>query len=242
MDLAAIISDAQIPFQDDIVLRRVGKFIKTLQPTHFYILGDWVDFYALSTHDRDPARRFRLKQELQEQERLLEDITPDNAILTFIEGNHEDRLRRYLWQKAPELDRLDSLSLPELLKLDQFGYRHVPYRQGVFHNKHKTFFLTHGDMVRGHSAYTARGMMDKFSVSGISGHTHRLGAYYRTNLTGPKVWLENGCLCRLDPDWTSYPNWQHGFTLVTFDGKQFWAEQVPIIDGKFIYGGKAYYD
>jgi len=242
MDLLAIISDTQIPFQDESALKITREFIRGIQPTHLYIIGDWGDFYAISSHARDPSRVSKLSEEIKEQVGELEKFVKviPNAKRIFIEGNHEDRLRRYLWHTAPELKDIGGLTIPELLHLSELGFEHVAYPYGKFHNKYESFFLMHGDVARRHSAYTARAMMDRFGVSGINGHTHRLGTYYRRDVTGPKVWLENGCLCLLEPGWTAYPDWQHGFTLVHVDRDRFHAEQIPIIGGKFMYGGKLY--
>ena len=85
---------------------------------------------------------------------------------------------------------------------------HVPYKEGVLINGN--FLITHGDLIRAHSSYTAKGMSDKYGGSGIHGHTHRLGSYYRKNYFGIYGWWENGCLCDLNPDWITNPNWQQG--------------------------------
>lgn len=242
MDLLAIISDVQIPFQDRRALSLTIDFLSQVKPTHLYIIGDWGDFYSISAHDRNPSRLFKLKEEIEEQIDELVNITSAcrKAERFFIEGNHEDRLRRYLWQKAPELHGVGNLTIPELLKLKELGYKHLPYREGVFHNEYRTFYITHGDIVRAHSAFTAKCMLDRFGVSGISGHTHRLGSHYKRNILGQTGWWENGCLCTLSPDWVMNPDWQQGFTLVHIDEARFWVEQVPIIGGKLVYGGHLY--
>ena len=52
--------------------------------------------------------------------------------------------------------------------------------------------------------------------------------------------VSHNCLCSLDPDWVSNPNWQQGFSLVHFTKDRFWVEQLQIINRKFMYGGRVF--
>ena len=57
------------------------------------------------------------------------------------------------------------------------------------------FVLTHGNVVRKHSAYTAKAMYEQYQSSGVSGHTHRLGRYSKTDMhSRSHTWLEQGPL------------------------------------------------
>jgi hypothetical protein len=48
-------------------------------------------------------------------------------------------------------------------------------------------------------------------------------------------------MCSLDPDWITNPNWQQGFSIITFeDGGRYFVEQIPVMKNKFIYGGRIY--
>ena len=50
---------------------------------------------------------------------------------------------------------------------------------------------------------------------------------------------ENGCLCRLDPKYVQFPDWQQGFSVVHVDeGGFFNVQQIPILNRRcFFYGG-----
>ena len=71
----------------------------------------------------------------------------------------------------------------------------------------------------------------------------RLGSYYTTYEQNASGWFENGCLCKIEPDYLNDPdkaNWQHGFTVVnSYDGIN-QATQILIQDGKFAYGDRIY--
>lgn len=233
-----IVSDLQIPFEDPAAVAVMLKVSADLQPDYLYLNGDISDFYAISSHLPDPRRN--LVDELEITKRFLDDImdaTP-NATRFFIEGNHEDRLRKYLISHASALVGNQAVTVDGQLGLTRRGFTQVAYPHGVLH---KTLYVVHGDLVSKHSAYTAKQMLDHYGISGISGHTHRLGSHYKTTLGGPLGWWENGCLCNLDLDYDDKPNWMQGFSIVTFIGNRFWVEQVVIHEGKAIWRGKLYH-
>jgi len=236
----AVLGDTHNPFQDQRVIREVELFLHELQPDLVIYPGDMWDFYGISNFDKNPNRAGRLQQDLNSTAELFkrQRVLLPNARMIMEEGNHEDRLRRFLWSKATALESLDCLTVESLYKLKDSEVEHVDYEEGVLINGN--FLITHGSIIRKFSAYTAHGMMDKHGKSGIHGHSHRGGASYHTDRYGEYAWYENFCLCDLNPDWISHPDWQHGFSLVHFIGDRFWCEQIPIVNRKFLYGGVLY--
>jgi len=237
---AVVLQDTHNPFQDQRVLHEVELFLAELQPQLVLYPGDMGDFYGLSKFDKNPNRANNLQSDLNSTANLFKrhrDILP-NARMIFEEGNHEDRLRRHLWSKDSALSSLDCMTVASLYKLKDSEVEHVEYEEGVLING--VFMVTHGDLIRAHSAYTAKGMSDKHGGSGIHGHSHRLGSYYKRNRFGIYGWWENGCLCNLDPDWITNPNWQQGFSVIHFTKDRFWIEQCQVISRRFMYAGKVY--
>jgi hypothetical protein len=133
-----------------------------------------------------------------------------------------------------------------LLELDN---KHIQVEMVEGHKlyKHHDFIVTHGHIARKHSGYTAKGMLDTYGVSGISGHTHRAGTHYlkdeSVGQAGAKVWYENGCLCDLDPEYCTSPNWQHLISVGYFiNGGQrhtgrFHIIPIPIVKSKIFFDG-----
>lgn len=236
----AIINDTHNPFQDRDALALTETVLQEIKPDYIVYNGDVNDFYQLSTFDKNPERANSLQDDINSTigmfVRHVEMFPLTKKIMLM--GNHEDRLRKFLWSKSPALGALDALSLEELFHLKDFEIQLVPYEQGVMVNG--VFLIIHGDLASQHSSYTAKSLFDKHGGCGIAGHSHRGGSFYKRDRFGTHGWYENFCLCRLDPDWVKNPNWQQGFSLVHFHGKHFWIEQVPIIDKELIYGGKRY--
>jgi len=233
------LGDVHFPYADRMALGLASQFLASFKPDFIYLIGDIVDFYALSTFDRDPNRLLSLQDELDQAKAWfgeIRKICPKSKI-HYRDGNHENRLLRYLWRR-PELSPLRSLTIPELMSFSDYGITHHKHNS---HLEHREFQVEHGDMVRKHSAYTASGMLDKRQMSGISGHTHRMGMHWRTDTHGMKVWVENGCLCNMKPEYIiGTPNWQQGFTVAhwVYDNHRFIVEQVPIIGKKIYYHGR----
>lgn len=230
------LGDIHVPHHDHKAVALAVDFIRWFEPSHIYLIGDIVDFYALSRFDRDPTRMLSLQDELDQCIAVLQSIrkAAPKAEIAYRDGNHEHRLLRMLWQK-PELSPLKALQLAELLQFSAVGIKHFPYNSKL---SHKGFLVEHGDIVRKGSAYTAAGMLDRRQVSGITGHTHRLGTHFRTDASGDKVWLENGCLCDRNPEYIiGEPNWQHGFTVGRWieASQRFFVEQVPIVGHEILY-------
>jgi hypothetical protein len=98
----------------------------------------------------------------------------------------------------------------------------------------------HGTLVRKWSSWTAKGEWEKYGKGGLSGHTHRLGKFYHRDHNGAHLWVETGCTCKLDPEYTLDPDWQNGCVVVTHtqNGERYAVEDVYIQDGVGIYSGK----
>ena len=223
------LTDWHVPFHDHKALIAAFKFCETLQP-QILVIHELHDFYTLSRFDKDPKRLDSLQDEIDQVGKYLEllrNMCPYSRIL-LLKSNHLDRLRKYLWRQAPALSSLRVLRTPTLLELSRFN---VEYMDDFIY---KGFLFKHGDMARKDSGLTARAEFQKEGMSGASGHTHRLAAHYRRTRGGEYVWLESGCLCRLDPEYIEgTADWQHGVSLVSFRNdvsKKFFATVIPIVD------------
>jgi predicted phosphodiesterase len=182
---------------------------------HVVILGDLLDAYPLMSHTKNPARKHTMQDELDEANAILSKIRVKagrNACIDLILGNHEDRLRRYIWQKAPALDGVNALDFEQLLHLDSRGINlHSPAGFRQYNARFK-----HGDIVRPQAGYTARAEMLKHRSTGFSGHTHRMGHAIQTDKEGRTTeWWECGHLVDTSKaEYVSSPDWQAGYVVL----------------------------
>lgn len=233
---SVIIGDLHHPYHSQRCVALLFSFLEWLKPETIILNGDIIDFYALSRFDKNPKRITSLQQDVDITVDFIKNIRhilPDVEVI-YLEGNHETRLDRWL-VKHPEVSSLRALSVQNLLELDHYGIEYIKYDDWFYRHN---FLFHHGDIVRQKSAYTANFQMDKWRVSGICNHTHRLGASYLTTFGFEGVWYENGCLCQRHQEYTSgVNNWQQGFSVFHWDNvtRQYKVDQNKILEEGFYY-------
>lgn len=248
---ALLYGDTHIPHEDERAVRVVQAIARETQPDLIVHMGDLLDAYPLSRWDKNPARKESLQDEIDRGRQHFAQmrLCSPGSRFVYLEGNHEDRLRRTLWNlegPAAVLAELtafkQAMTWPALLGLDALGVEFVPYAEQSRHAFLPKFLLKHGTVVRNKSAYTASGEHDKYGKSGASGHTHRLGLFFSRDSNGSHVWAETGCTCKLDPEYMADPDWQQGAVFVTLDTTTgaFQVEPVYIYEGSAVFRGVHY--
>ena len=235
--LSVAFSDHHIPFQSNLACRMGFNFVKDHKPGLIHLLGDIGDFYTLSKFDKDVSRKATLQDDLDAVNRFLaelRDVAPDAKII-YSEGNHEFRLRRYLRSDAKALESLRALNLDKLLDFEKYNIQYVeqdkPYRVGPL-------LFTHGQLVRKWSGASAKAHFEKFGCNVLHGHTHRLGSFYHRDVSDHYGAWENGCMCTLNPEYVTAPDWQHGWSVIWSQRDYFHVEQICVIKGRYNYHGK----
>jgi predicted phosphodiesterase len=162
------VSDIHCPYQDEVALEAMYNFMNWWKPDEVIIMGDLVDFYAVSRFNKDPERALRLQEELDSSVSVLKEIRDraKKANIYFIKGNHENRLKKYLWANASELSSLNALRLESLLEFDKLNIKYKD--RGII--RYKDLIVKHGTLVRKFAGYTAKGEFEKNGMSGISVH------------------------------------------------------------------------
>lgn len=233
------LTDFHVPFEDKVAIKLAFDFCEWLQP-RVIVLHEIHDFYAISRFDKDPDRKNDLQDEIDLANRYLKDLRRrcPNSRIILLKSNHTERLRKYLWGKAPELNSLRCLKLEELFDLKE---KAIEYKD---HFIFRGVLFKHGNIIRQYSSYTCKAEFEKEGTSGCSGHSHRLGMYFTTKRGGKYVWVESGCLCKTDAEYIDgTANWQQGFAMFSFDekGKQFIPQIIPIIEKSIMFGNRKFF-
>lgn len=250
IDASVFLTDYHCPFHDPRAHALALLILDDLKPAEIIVGSDGIDCYSISRWDRNPARKDTLQDEIDTWIELVKEIkqTSPDAILTWIKGNHEDRLRRLIWNNVG-LFGLRALEWPNLLKFEELGIRAGKNNEV---NYGDLAVVKHGSLVRQDSAYTAKGELEKekHDIVVVSGHTHRAGAHYVTKRSTQVAAFEAGCLCSFEvaAEYTKgvvVPNWQHCVTVI-WHGIGYHRVE-PIVfehrsDGKYcaIFQGKEY--
>lgn len=238
-------SDIHFPHQDPAALAIAENCCRYLQPDIIVNLGDAIDAYCLSSFDKDPQRIDSMQEEFDAAAEHFKRLRADHpeARILMKEGNHEERLQRYLRTHAPGLNSLRCLSIAEQLGLPALDIEYYTAHQRVSIGDR---VITHGKAVRGRSGASGQKELDDRGVSGVSGHVHRLGHTWHTNNVRTIDWVEAGCLCKLDACYAGDKslNWQHGFAvgewIQAHDIDRIDIQAIPIIDEVAHYRGMYY--
>jgi predicted phosphodiesterase len=178
LESVLIVPDTHVPYHDQRAWELVMKAAKWFKPERIIIQGDFPDFYAVSSHSKDPARKSNLEWEVGEVRKKLDELDNLGAKQKhWIAGNHDDRLTRYLQDKAPELFGL--VGIPQLFELPSRGWTYTPYKDD---RRFGRLYATHDVGTAGR--YATYNALDTYQHSVITGHTHRLSYVVEGNAVG----------------------------------------------------------
>jgi predicted phosphodiesterase len=171
---ALIIPDCHIPYEDKRAYELMLAVGKDLDPDEIVILGDYADFYAVSSHTKDAEMAnvmlvdevFEVIERLKELNRLF-----PRAKKVYIEGNHEYRLARYISSKAPDL--YGAVDVASILELKTLGFEYVPYSPVQKYAVLGSSLIARHEPLAG-GKHVAQNTVEKAMSSVIFGHTHRI--------------------------------------------------------------------
>lgn len=245
MSLTIVLPDIHLPYEDKYAVSSIMRMIEDVRPDRVVQVGDLLDMKAPARWSKGTAAEYcnSVREEADAGVNFWRELrdSADDAELVFVAGNHEDRLRNYTELHAPALrDIVPSLS--ELMRLDDFGVKHVktqPWQiaPGVS--------CIHGKLLAATAGASARKEMLRHNRSIVQGHTHRLGVIYETTDV-TRFALEAGWLgsIRRAGSYLDFPgvaNWQQGFGYLSVDGKRVTPGVVPIhTKGRFSFHGRTY--
>lgn len=172
-----VVGDAHVTNNQS--LRRfkwMNDYMERSNPNYVVFIGDFLTLNSLSAWDRD-------KRLLMEQRRYFKEIDAGNQALDylhfpketrviFLEGNHEDRLTRYL-NYHPEFAEGD-ISIPNQLRLNERGFKWIPYRSYFILNGIHFTHIPFGT-IREVTGVDICSKVQQVTVNTtVFGHTHRL--------------------------------------------------------------------
>ena len=229
------LSDIHVPYHNIPSLTASLQYGKDCGVDCVWINGDLLDFYQLSSFEKDPRKR-TVKYEIETTGEILNIIKRElGAKIYFKEGNHEYRLERYLRVKAPELLDVDEFRLDVLLKMGELGIEYITGKRIVHFGK---LNVLHGHEIGrgGVPVNPARTLFLKTKENAIAGHWHQTSEHSEPSLNGkPTACWSVGCLCELHPEYAPINRWNHGFAHITIDDDRgFSVDNIRVYNGKIL--------
>lgn len=247
-----------VPLHDRRAWDLAVQAAQRLQPDVIVLLGDMLDLAPWSCRWPTPLELVDTTQpalaELHWWLRRLRRAAADARII-YLEGNHEDRIRRALVERVPEAEGLHAigadnpaLSVPTLLDLSKLHVEYVgPYgaRTWLWQDSDNPLRIYHGDDHASGGGATVAKVLRKAHHSSIFGHVHRCEVAWRA-VHGPhgirRIFaLTPGTIARVDgvvPAAVAEVDWQQGLGVIRRSGGRVLPSVVPIEDGECCLDGK----
>lgn len=247
MNKVLVFGDKHIPFDDKKAYNVMIQYAKNkYKPDIIVLLGDILDFYSLSKFDKNPNRVGNIQEDLNSINDMLYQLRKDfpKSKIYLEEGNHEARLKKYLWRHA-ELLQLDALKLESLLELKKNDIKYIGsdpdyWSMDAGHLKLGDVIIMHGDnRINGAKGgkYASQNTMLSVNHKVVMGHTHRLNVSYYDNKYVNLFAINTGCMCML----LSMSDWQVGFATFELDnGKGINPRVHQIFNGTLYIDDKFY--
>lgn len=241
-------SDQQIPYQDDKAIKLWFDVMRWFKPDVVDYLGDTSDQFCfarfqdgstteflnqLPKDDANPDFLKYIKKEEADTAKFYaktRKMRPNAEIFSAL-GNHDIRVENYVDKKLPDL--LHEITPENLWGLDNLGIDYIHY-DDLPRLRYGGLYAHHGISAPAGSGAAVKSDIGNLGVSLIRGHSHRMGAYYKTyelrneTLRGYEI----GHMCKVDSDGFKYSqihDWQQGFAVGLISGDQVHIQLIEIL-------------
>ena len=240
-------SDQQIPYQDDRAIDLWFQVMKWFKPDVVDYLGDTSDQFCFGRFEEGTTKEFLktlptetrvedILKYVQYQEKDTADfyaktrkMRPNAEIFSAL-GNHDIRVFNYAEKHLQEI--LNDITPESLWGLENLGIDYI-YYDSLPRLRYGGIYAHHGVAASAEAGASVKSDIDKFGVSLIRGHSHRMGTYYKTyelrneTLRGYEI----GHMCKVDSGgfkYTQVHNWQQGFAVGLISGDNVHIQMVEI--------------
>lgn len=230
-----IISDIHIPGHDDDTLNLFVAECKRRSVKGVILNGDVLDCHELSVHEKDPSMP-RYADELDLGKKFLEWLRHKlpGARIIYKHGNHEERLQRYVFNRAPALNALEGVNIQSWLHMEKHGIEDLPGKRVIQLGK---LNIVHGhEFGKGSGGVNpARWLALKAIDNSMCGHFHRASHHPFKGLNSTLGSWSTGCACDLHPEWLPINQWENGAAWVELssDGT-FSVENKTVVNGRLV--------
>jgi predicted phosphodiesterase len=235
------------PIHDEKAIAIAIKLVEDMKPDQVVMLGDNLDFAEFGKYLTAPTFKQLTQATIDRATLLCAQIrnAAPNATITWIAGNHEARLARYIQTNAEAafgltrgklMDELREnwpvLSVPNLCRMDEFGVNYLSGYPESFLALNENLIIRHGDRVTSNGSTTTKYLNDAHK-SVIYGHIHRVEVAYRTRVSesGPRTIMaaSPGCLCRIDGAVPSTKSGADEFGRPLMQGAENWQQGLAVV-------------
>jgi predicted phosphodiesterase len=224
------------------------EWIQVNRPDEIILAGDFCEFSSMSQHSKVVESMLDEDFVAGRQGLVsLREAAPD-ARITYLAGNHETRVDRWLAENAPQLKRI--VTVPKGLDLESLNVEWVPEeKQPVRRGR---LAVLHGHQFLGkygpkfHSMKAADIYAAEAGSVVVYGHTHTPQMFTRAVVGGQITGIGLGCGRTIGPDEVRWlhgrqAGWTHQFAVAyVMPSGTATVYPVTVQRGQFIWGGRLY--
>lgn len=235
------LTDTHSPYHSKEAYNLIEKVVREVLFDEVVVGGDFPDFYSISAHSKNPSRAGKFEEEVAVTNMLLRRVESWGfAKKHYVMGNHEDRLDRYIQDRAPEMDGI--VSCDGLLQLTKHKWLITPYKD---HTMIGRLYVTHDVGKAGPTA--VKDALNSYQDNIVINHLHRISYMVEGNAKGvPHVaacfgWL--GDVRQVDYMFRVKANrdWALGFGVgYVRDNGFVYLQPVPIVEGSCCVEGRLF--
>ena len=111
--------------------------------------------------------------------------------------------------------------------------------QQIYDTK-KGLLIGHFNLIIKYGGYAGKSLGEKYGVSIIQSHTHKIGSHIRKQHNGIIETYENGCLTQLYQNYLLSTDWNHGFSIMEWYNDLFFIHQILIKNYTFLFDNRIY--
>jgi len=235
------------PIHDEKAISVAIQLIKDINPKQVVMVGDNLDFAEFGKFLTAAPFKQLVQAAIDRATTLCAQIreAAPNAKISWIAGNHEARMARYIQTNAEaafgitrgklsaELrEKWPVLSVPYLCRMDEYGIDYISGYPESYVALNENIMVIHGHKVTSNGSTTTKYLNDAH-VSVIYGHIHRTEYAYRTRLSknGPRTVMaaSPGCLCRIDGAVPSTKSGTDEFGRPMLMGAENWQQGLAVV-------------
>lgn len=229
------LQDVHIPYHSLETLSKAIEYGKTKNVNTLLLGYDFLDFYQLSRFQKDPRAK-DVKYEIQLANEVLDVFQREfpNAKIYWRNGNHDERLEKYLAVKAPELLNMEVFQLKNLLRFEERGIIFIENKRIVKAGK---LNIIHGHEFMGGGSGTinpARALFLKTGENTLCGHFHKTSENIEKTIGDNMIGCWSlGCATQLHPEYARLNRWNNGFAhIYVYEDGHFHVNNMKVIKGQ----------
>lgn len=221
VDGTLFLYDIHIPYQDGPSIELALDFAaKNYNIVHVVLGGDILDCEALSKYDKTRTTKSFIEEVIIAKD-FLSDLRNrfKQADITYLMGNHEERLEKYLMAKAPEVAEVTG-GISDVLDLPSYDINFIDNR--VLKSTYGSFFKVNDfTVIHGHElgicpiVSPAYKFLEKAKSNLILGHIHVPDEAITPCIDGTVLRCYSvGTLGRTNPKYRPFNRWCQGFLVL----------------------------